>query len=106
MIEADWTRIRGAATVPPGEVRRLVVGDRVFVLVNQAGEYFVLDARCTHKPAASLAEGILFDNTVMCPWHGFRYDIRTGRNVHPGSARSVGCVPVRVDGDDLLLALP
>ena len=105
MNEPVWTRVQGAATVPSGGLRKLIVGERVFVVVNRAGDYFVLEGRCTHKPEALLGEGILFGDAVMCPWHGYRYDIRTGRNVHPGHARPVGCIPVRVEGDDLLLDL-
>ena len=105
MSDGTWTRVPGAATIPPGELRKLTVGGHPFVVVNQGGDYFVLEGRCTHKPEALLGEGIVFGETVMCPWHGFRYDIRTGRNTHPGHARPVGCVPVRIEGDDLLLDL-
>jgi apoptosis-inducing factor 3 len=105
MSQSGWHRLVGAATLAPGELRRLTVGEREIVLVNAAGDYFALDGRCTHKPEALLAEGLLFGDTVMCPWHGYRYDVRSGRNVHPGHARPIGCVPVRVDGDDLLIGL-
>jgi apoptosis-inducing factor 3 len=95
----------GAATLAPGELRRLRVGEREVVVLNHEGGYFALSGECTHKPEALLAEGIVFGDTVMCPWHGFRYDVRTGRNVHPGTARPVACIPVRVDGRDLLVDL-
>jgi nitrite reductase/ring-hydroxylating ferredoxin subunit len=79
------------------------VGERDLVLVRDGKEYFVLDGRCTHKPDAFLAEGLLYRGAIVCPWHGFRYDVRTGRNVHPGAARPLRCVPVRVDGGDVLI---
>jgi 3-phenylpropionate/trans-cinnamate dioxygenase ferredoxin subunit len=91
--------------MPAGEVRRVRVGERELVLVRDGNAYFVLDGRCTHKPDALLAEGLLFRGAIMCPWHGYRYDVTTGRNVHPGDARPLARVPVRVDGDDLLLEL-
>jgi nitrite reductase/ring-hydroxylating ferredoxin subunit len=53
--------------------------------------YFLLDGRCTHKPEALLAEGLVFRGAIMCLWHGYRYDVTTGRNVHPGTARSRAC---------------
>jgi len=62
-------------------------------------------ATCTHKPDALLAESLLFRGAIMCSWHGYRYDVTTGRNVHPGNARPLARVPVRVDGEDLLLEL-
>ena len=100
-----WHRLVGAAALAAGELRRVSVGEREFVLVHDGEQYFLLDGRCTHKPEALLAEGVLFRGTIICPWHGFRYDVRTGRNVHPGGARPLGCVPVRIEGSDLLLEL-
>jgi len=105
MSGSRWHRLVGAATLAPGELRRLTVGGRELVLVNDGGHYFALDGRCTHKPEALLAEGLLFHGTIICPWHGFRYDVRSGRNVPPGHARPVRCIPVRVEGTDLLLEL-
>lgn len=101
----NWTRISGGAALPPGGLRQIVVGEQVWVLANHGGEFYALGGRCTHKPDALLAEGLLSEGTIMCPWHGYRYDVRTGRNVHPESARPISCVPVQVDGDDLLLDL-
>ncbi len=100
---ALWYRLVGEATLAPGELRHLRVDERDLVLVRDGEEYFVLDGRCTHKPEAVLAEGVLFRGAIVCPWHGFQFDVRTGRNVHPGAARPLRCVPVRVDGGDLLI---
>ena len=105
MTETRWHRLVGEATLAAGELRRVRVGEREIVLVNDGGEYLALDGRCTHKPDALLAEGLLFRGAIVCPWHGFRYDVKTGRNVHPGGARPVACVPARVDGDDILVQL-
>jgi nitrite reductase/ring-hydroxylating ferredoxin subunit len=101
----EWKRLAGAAALAPGELRRVTVGEREVVVVNHDGGYFALDGHCTHKPEALLAEGIVYGDTVMCPWHGFRYDVRTGRNIHPGDARPLACIRVRVEGLDLLLDL-
>ncbi|WP_406636732.1 Rieske (2Fe-2S) protein [Amycolatopsis sp. WGS_07] len=44
------------------------------------------------------------DRNIVCPWHGFEFDVLTGR--HPAQAR-VGLrgIPVRVEGDDVLVTL-
>ena len=105
MREPRCHRLVGAATLAAGELRRVSVDEREFVLVHDGDAYFLLDGRCTHKPDALLAEGLLFRGTIVCPWHGFRYDLATGRNVHPGNARALCRVACRIDGDDLLLEL-
>jgi nitrite reductase/ring-hydroxylating ferredoxin subunit len=74
MSERHWQRIVGAGTLSPGELRRVRVGEREFVLVNDGDRYFLLDGRCTHKPEALLGEGVLFRGTLVCPWHGFQYE--------------------------------
>ncbi|WP_020495904.1 Rieske (2Fe-2S) protein [Sciscionella marina] len=44
------------------------------------------------------------DRTIVCPWHGFEFDIGTGR--HP-SAPGIGLrpIPVRVQGDDVIVTI-
>jgi nitrite reductase/ring-hydroxylating ferredoxin subunit len=42
---------------------------------------------------------------VVCPWHGYEFDVRTG--VHPGNPRArLRKIAVRVSGDDVIVALP
>ncbi len=58
---------------------------RRFAVFAVAGEYHVSDARCPHN-SGPLAEGWVRDEDRMliCPWHWFRFDLRTGRcGVHP-----------------------
>jgi nitrite reductase/ring-hydroxylating ferredoxin subunit len=51
---------------------------------------------------ASLADGTIEGNTVVCSWHGWAYDADTGQS----SARPWACTPVydvKVEGDDVLV---
>jgi nitrite reductase (NADH) small subunit len=50
----------------------------------------------------SLAEGELDGTTIVCPWHGWEYDITTGANLDDPSVK-LGCYPVKADGDDILV---
>lgn len=62
-----------------GEELRRVDVDGVAVLLarSQAGEVCALANTCTHL-GGPLAEGSREGDTVACPWHGSRFDIRTG----------------------------
>jgi nitrite reductase/ring-hydroxylating ferredoxin subunit len=42
---------------------------------------------------------------IVCPWHGYEYDIRTGRH-HGTDNLRLRSVPVAVKGDDLVVTLP
>jgi nitrite reductase/ring-hydroxylating ferredoxin subunit len=48
-------------------------------------------------PGRTLGEGELDGAIVTCPWHGWRYDVRTGANEENASLR-VPCYPVTVEG--------
>jgi nitrite reductase (NADH) small subunit len=54
------------------------------------------------------SQGMMFSKTkmhVVCPWHAYEFDIRTG--LHPGNPRAqLRKVPIAVLGDDLVIGLP
>lgn len=68
--------------LPAGQIRHVKVGKRSIAVANVDGEFFALSNVCRHA-FAPLAEGFMDGHHVMCPWHGWRYDVRTGTTDHP-----------------------
>ena len=78
--EEKWTRVAKSSALKEGQIQRATVGERDIVLVRRGGKAFALDARCPHQ-GGPLDEGKLCeDGTLRCPWHGYRFDLRSGRN--------------------------
>jgi nitrite reductase/ring-hydroxylating ferredoxin subunit len=66
-----------ASELPPGKV----TGVGRWAVGNVGGEYFAVTRRCRHL-YADLAHGhIAKDGCLVCPWHGSKYDVKTGRMV-------------------------
>jgi 3-phenylpropionate/trans-cinnamate dioxygenase ferredoxin subunit len=81
--------------IPPGRRKLVEAGGRNIVVFNIGGEFFALNNRCPHR-GASLGHGIqtaLVQSTVpgeylcsrpgemvKCPWHGWEFDIRSGKS--------------------------
>ena len=76
------------------------VGGQEICLSNVEGEYLAIGNICTHD-GAPLNEGTLEVDEVECPWHGSRFDVRTGEPVMAPATEGVRVHPVRVDGDDI-----
>lgn len=63
--------------LPDGSGQAVELDGRCVALFHVAGEYFALDNICPHR-GASLAGGALDRGKVICPWHGWEFDLRTG----------------------------
>ncbi len=95
-------RVANAADVPPGEARVVDAG-RPVALVNAGGTLYAVDNTCLHR-GGPLGEGELQGTILTCPWHGWRWDIRTGAGVN-NPAMKVACYPVTVDDDEVYVEI-
>ena len=70
---------------------RLIVSlpkGKEIVLFKIKGEVFALDNACPHM-GGPLGEGEIEDGIVVCPWHGWQFDIKTGECINvPGDDAS------------------
>ena len=58
-----------------------VVGAGKYAVGNTGDEYFAVTRRCRHLNADLAKGGIDHDGCLVCPWHGAKYDVDSGRMV-------------------------
>src|SRR6476660_10481195 len=68
---------------------------------NINGKYNAISDTCAHK-GGPLSQGILKEDVVTCPWHGWKYNIRTGKSPHKGGDSVNGFV-TKVIGNKLYI---
>ncbi|MFF3469291.1 Rieske 2Fe-2S domain-containing protein [Streptomyces sp. NPDC001984] len=80
--EAGRHRIGVLDDFPVGEPVRRMVGEVPLIVVrDENGRLNALGARCSHADGP-LHEGKVVDGCIACPWHGSRFRLSDGANVH------------------------
>ncbi len=65
--------------VPEGTAKEALAGGRVIALFHVQGQFYALDGVCPHA-GGPLGCGALAGTTITCPWHGWQFDVTTGRH--------------------------
>lgn len=98
-----WHTTIARAELPPGALRGLRVAGEPVVLCNVGGEVFAYRDACPDTPLA-LSPGHVAGEAIVCPWHGCRFDARTGRRLeHRGTG--LAPFPVAIVGHTIRVAV-
>jgi 3-phenylpropionate/trans-cinnamate dioxygenase ferredoxin subunit len=108
--ELDPTKIEFIAV---GTVEELKGGERLFieidgksiVILNIEGDYYAIADVCSHDDGP-VGEGNIEGYEIICPRHGARFDIRTGRVLALPAFVDIPAYPVRLRGDQIEIGMP
>lgn len=71
-------RVARAGEIPPGQGRSFSVGRYEVAVFHVDGAFFAIENSCPHQ-GGPLADGWLEGPLVTCPWHGWCFDVRSGK---------------------------
>jgi nitrite reductase/ring-hydroxylating ferredoxin subunit len=74
-----WKRVCASHELNEGQSVEVVHNGDVIAIYRHAGVLYAIDGVCMHQ-GGPLARGRLVDGTVICPWHGWQYDLSTGNH--------------------------
>ncbi|WZP00431.1 non-heme iron oxygenase ferredoxin subunit [Isosphaeraceae bacterium EP7] len=89
--------------LPPGGSKEVEHDGRIYALFNVDGIISAIDGICPHQ-GGPLADGPLDGTCVTCPWHGWQFDVRTGKSSLNGKL-SLPTFEVKLDGADVLVSV-
>ncbi len=96
-----FVKIAAQSELPPlNEAKEFPCGDNTICIANVNGEFTAMDNVCLHL-GGPLGEGVVEDGKLICPWHGWAYDPKTGEANNSGE--KVAVYPVKIENGDLLI---
>ncbi len=100
---AEFIKVAAITELPPGSAMTVSAKGKAIALYNVGGAIYATDNTCLHQ-GGPLGEGILQADIIICPWHMWEYNVRTGEKVG-NSQIKLATYPVRVEGTDIEVAV-
>jgi 3-phenylpropionate/trans-cinnamate dioxygenase ferredoxin subunit len=104
-LQIEFVEIAPVAELPVGERLFIEAAGRSIVIFNLAGKFYAIGDVCSHD-SGPVGDGDIEQHEIICPRHGARFDIRTGKATSLPAVVDIPSYPVRVVGDMLEIGLP
>lgn len=100
-----YFRIVKTTEIPEGERLMFEIENQNIVLFNVNGELLATGDICTHDGGA-IGDGELDGDVIICPRHGARFDIHTGKALSLPAVTGIPVYPVRITEDFIEVGIP
>lgn len=92
----DWTDVGLQDSFAPGTRRSVDLDGTQVAVFNLDGAFYAIEDVCTHD-GGILTGGALEGEQIICPRHGARFSIKTGKVLAPPAYEDIATFPVRVE---------
>src|SRR5947209_6806752 len=97
-----FTKLTMQSELPaPDHAKEFSCGGKTICIANVNGSYSAMDNICLHR-GGPLSEGTIERGKVVCPWHGWAWDPKTGE-AEQNSNTKIGIYPLTIEGRDVLV---
>jgi len=101
-IGPDLTKGLSIDELPDGHMLAGHVGQDPVLLARRGDEFLAIGATCSHY-GGPLAEGLMVEDTVRCPWHHACFSLRTGEALRAPALSPVACWTVERRDDKIFV---
>ena len=94
-----FEKVAKLSELPAGTIKEIQVAGQAVAVANVGGRFYAINNTCLHR-GGPLGEGQLHGRIVTCPWHGWEYDVTTGKTVQDPTV-GVQCYSTDVRGEEI-----
>jgi nitrite reductase (NADH) small subunit len=98
-----FTKLAAQSDLPAiNHVKELPCGEKLLCVASVNGEISAMENTCLHR-GGPLGQGVIEGGKVICPWHGWAWDPKTGQAQVPGA--KIAVYPVKIENGDVLIEI-
>ena len=101
-LSENFVKVTSTKEILPSKMKEVQTDGENICIANIEGKYYAIGSICTHE-GGPLADGTLEGYEVECPWHGSKFDVRTGEVTNPPASEPEPSYEIKVDGNDVLI---
>lgn len=101
----EFYKVADVGELTEGKLYPCEVDGEPICVVKLEDVIYAFTDNCTHI-SGPLNQGDFDGCTITCPWHGARFDVRTGKVLRGPARQDLYTYPVKVDGEAVLVGLP
>lgn len=90
-----YVKVADISALPEGETMEAKIAGHPYAVCNAGGAFHCLDGECPCT-GGPLSQGAIRHDLLVCPWHGWRFDYKTGVCAYDDSIK-VARFPVKVE---------
>jgi nitrite reductase (NADH) small subunit len=97
-----FTKLASVSELPSiDEAKEFPCGAKTICIANVSGTYSAMDNVCPHR-GGPLGQGMIEDGKVVCPWHAWAWDPKTGAAVQDPNVK-VTIYPLKTENGDVMV---
>lgn len=98
-MENGYIKLCTLAELKENQGKRFIVDDVEVAVFKINDNVFALSNICPHQHTALIYDGFIEDEFVVCPAHGWKFNLKDGKR--PTGSRGIDSYPVKVLNDDV-----
>jgi len=100
-MEDDYKKICKVSELKESRGKRFLINDVDVAVFKVNGEVYVLNNTCPHQHTTVIYDGFIEEGCVVCPAHGWMFDLKTGKQ--PTGAKGLESYPVKIINDEVFV---
>ena len=100
----SYIKLTTQAELPgEGEAKEFELGEKTICVAKLNGTITAMDNVCLHM-GGPLGQGFIEGSKLVCPWHGWEYDLQTGQVVNDPQSK-LAVYPIKIENGEVLIEL-